>query len=253
MMKAAWPVMQPNVLVLDTREAILDLAPLVQEMADRCGHAGAAYWLKYLTEHEETSRRIPYLVLILRPEEHQGRSLCADDVAAAALFFEYRIFGLRSGAVATADAMGFSSVIAPAEQVTRMAAIAAFALLQRGADIVLASYESEEDAEATAIFAGAPDLLCAARQRSVSPTAAADAFVEGSRTVADLVVCRTGLRAAALRWASGFFASPHSVLGRTNFLSSVLQDRGLRWSVGLEPERKVRPALGKGAPSQGTA
>ena len=49
-------------------------------------------------------------------------------------------------------------------------------------------------------------------------------------TVADLVVRRTGMRAALLCWASRFFASPGSARGRSNFMASTLRDRDLQWT-----------------------
>lgn len=246
MMKAAWPVIQPDVLVLDTRDAILHVAPLLQGLAERCEHRGAAHWLRYLMEDAGTSRRMPYLVLILRPEEHHSHSLSAEDVEAAALFFEYRILGRRTGAVATADAMGFGSVFAPSGQGTRVAAMATRALVERGADIVLASYEADADSEYTAHLSGWPGMLSALRHRVAGEGS------DGER-VADLIVRRKGLHAGALRWAAGLFASPHSVLGRTNFLASVLRDPELRWIAGVEP-RSVTPALlGKTARSQPAA
>lgn len=243
MMKAAWPVLQPNVLVLDTRKAILDMASLIRDLGDRCGHAGAMHWLEAVGQDAGRTRRIPHLVLILRPEEHQGRSLCADEVEAAALLFEYRIFGLRTGALATADAMGFSSVIAEPGHGAGMAAIAARALLQRGADIVLASCLDDGEDDPTLLFSGLPRLLSGTRQRTAKVVEAAGR----GTTVVDLVLRRKGLRAAALRWAAGFFVDPHSVLGRTNFLASTLRDPKLEWTAGSPRRRPVRPALGKAA------
>lgn len=167
MITAAWPVLQSNLLVLDTREAILDLAPLLQNLAERCGQPGAMHWLPYFLDEAVTRRRLPYLVLLLKPEEQQGRSLCAEDLEAAALFFEYRICGLRSGAVTAADAVGFSSVIAPAGQRARVAAMAARALVERGANIVLATYEDAGEPESRSAFTGWKGVLAATRHRDV--------------------------------------------------------------------------------------
>lgn len=201
MIKATWPTFQPNLLVLDTREAILDLAPLLQILAERCGQSGAMHWLPYFLHTAVSGRRIPYLVLMLRPEEHQGHSLCAEDVEAAALFFEYRILGLRTGAVAPADAVGFSSVIAPRGQRMRMAAIAARALVERGADIVLATYEGESEPDPRGIFSGLPGVLSTARERTVrralrlQPTFEATVAQMGRRTRLSLRYYRRRLEA----------------------------------------------------------
>ncbi len=170
MLQAYRPHVQPPLLVLDNREAILDLAPLLQSLAERCGQPGAMHWLPYFLDKAAGSRRAPFLVLLLRPEEDQGRSLTADGVEAAALFFEYRLFGLRTGAVATADAVGFNSVIAPSRERTRVAAVAARALVERGASVVLATYEGYKDTQPRGIFADFSGVSLAARQRQVERT-----------------------------------------------------------------------------------
>lgn len=110
---------------------------------------------------------MPFLVLLLQPEECQGSSLCADDLQAAALFFEYRVFGLRTGAYTTGDAVGFNSVIAPVAERTRVAGLALRALLQRGAQVVLATYEGHKAAQPWDALAGLPGLQAASRQRHV--------------------------------------------------------------------------------------
>ncbi len=170
MIKASLPSLTRSHLVLDSREAILDLAPLLENLAERCGQPGAMHWLPYFLDPSVTGRRVPYLVLLLRPEESQGRSLSADDIEAAALFFEYRLFGIRTGAVTTGDAVGFSSVIAPQGQRASVATIAARALVGRGATIVLATYQSAGEPEAKPMLAGWPGVLWAWKQRQVGRT-----------------------------------------------------------------------------------
>ena len=167
MIRASWPTLTHNLLVLDSREAILTLAPLLELLAERCGQAGAMHWLPYFLDEAVTGRRAPYLVLVLRPEQDENRSLCVEDIEAAALFFEYRIFGLRTGAVATGDAVGFSSVIAPEQQRTQVAAMAARALVERGASVVLATYAGEGEPETKPILMGWPGVLSATRKRQV--------------------------------------------------------------------------------------
>lgn len=167
MMRASWPTLTQNLLVLDTRKAILDLAPLLEELAERCGQAGAMHWLPYFLDKAVMTRRTPFLVLVLRPEQHQGRSFSVEEVEAAALFFEYRVFGLRTGAVATGDAVGFNSVIAPQGQRALVAARAARVLVERGASIVLATYEGEGEPEPKSLLTGWPGVMAASRERRV--------------------------------------------------------------------------------------
>lgn len=173
MIRASWPTLTQNLLVLDSREAILDLAPLLESLAERCGQAGAMHWLPYFLDPNVMGRRIPILVLLLRPEEIEGRSLCVDDVNSAVLFFEYQVLGVRTGAVAharntTGDAIGSSSVIAPRGERTRVAATAARALIERGASIVLATYEGAEDSEGGTILSGRPGVFSATRRRRIA-------------------------------------------------------------------------------------
>lgn len=130
-----------NLLFLDSREAILALAPMLEALALRCGQAGAMHWLEYFLDRSVLGKRAPRLVLLLAPEEGQHRGLRVEDVEAAALFFEYEALGLRTGIVATADAVGFSGVIAPADRRAEVSAVAARALIDRGATLVLATHD----------------------------------------------------------------------------------------------------------------
>ncbi len=166
-MTTTWPVTDPNLMILTSREAILNLAPVLQTLAERTGQPGAMHWLSYFLDKGVAGRRIPYLVLLLKPEEHQGSSLSADELEAAALFFEYRICGIGTGAFTTGDATGFNSVIAPFGDRTEVAAIALRALLGRGAKVVLATYEGHRAAQPSEVIAGLPGLQAASRQRHV--------------------------------------------------------------------------------------
>ncbi len=156
-----------NLLVLDSREAILALAPLLEDLAVRCGQPGAMHWLSYFLDEGVTKLRVPFLILTLRPEKDGNGSLHANDIEAAALFFEYRFFGIRSGIVSTGDAVGFNSVVAPKGQRARVAAAAARALVQRGAVIVLSTYESAGEPEIEGMLSGWPGVFWAWRQRQV--------------------------------------------------------------------------------------
>lgn len=171
MIAARWPTADPNpdpnLMILTSREAILNLAPVLQALAERTGQPGAMHWLSYFLDKGVAGRRVPYLVLLLKPEEHQGRSLSADDLEAAALFFEYRIGGIGTGAYTTGDATGFNSVIAPFANRTQVAGIAVRALMQRGARVVLATYEGHKTAQPWEALASLPGLQAASRQRSV--------------------------------------------------------------------------------------
>ncbi len=167
MLKASGPLYTRNLLILDNREAILALAPMLEELAVRCGQPGAMHWLAYFLNQDVTKLREPFLVLTLHSEADVDRRLQADDIDAAALFFEYRFFGIRSGIVSTGDAVGFNSIVARRGERARVAAAAARALVQRGAAIVLTTYESAGEPEVKGLLVGWPGVLWAWRQRRV--------------------------------------------------------------------------------------
>jgi hypothetical protein len=91
-------------------------------------------------------------------------ALSADNIVGAALFFEYRLAGLRTGIFCTDDAVGFRTVIAPREERARFAERAAAALLRSGAHVVLATYETPNETSVPELVPGA---LFGYRQRRV--------------------------------------------------------------------------------------
>lgn len=156
-----------NGMVLESREAILALAPLLEALAARCGQCGAMHWLPYFLDPAVLGQRSPRLVLFLQPETSTFRELTADDLQAAALFYEYEVLGFRTGIVATGDAVGFKSVIGPEGQRATVAAAAARALIDRGASTVLATYENANEVEARAAASGWPGVRWSSQQRTV--------------------------------------------------------------------------------------
>ena len=166
----SWPTRSSRLLILDTREAILSLRGVLEELAERCGQAGAMHWLPYFLDRGVTGRRTPILVLSLGPERSSGSSLQADDLEGAALLFEYRVFGLRTRAVTTADAVGFTSVIAPPGERTRVAATAARALVKRGAAIVLATCDRDAHPASIPSWTTLPGARVGLRERGVGRT-----------------------------------------------------------------------------------
>lgn len=125
------------------------------------------HWLEYFLNPRAADRKPPYLVLQLERAANADR-LSLGNVRGAALFFEYRIFGFRTRAFSTDDAVGFRTVIAPAGERAAMAARAAQALTDLGAHIVLATYQAdgpaEKDIQPVLNF---PGLLAGMRHREV--------------------------------------------------------------------------------------
>lgn len=156
-----------DLLILQGRDVILGQASLLQELAERCGQPGAMHWLEYFLNRRAAERKPPYLVLQLEHPSDADR-LSLGNVRAAALFFEYRIFGLRTRAFSTDDAVGFRTVIAPAQERAPMAARAAQALIKQGAHVVLVTYEASENPKEEAdLPPNFPGLLAGLRRRNV--------------------------------------------------------------------------------------
>src|SRR5581483_5919076 len=89
----------------------------------------------------------------------------AEDIVAAALFFEYRLAGVRTRVFSTDDAVGFRSVIAAPDERARFAERAACALLKSGAHVVLATHETHDQSGPAP--ASVPGTLLGYRQRRV--------------------------------------------------------------------------------------
>jgi hypothetical protein len=155
-----------DLLILQGRDAILGQASLLQELAQCCGQPGAMHWLEYFLNRRAAERKPPFLVLHLEHPSDADR-LSLGNVRAAALFFEYRILGLRTRAFSTDDAVGFRTVIAPAQERAAMATRAAQALIQQGAHIVLATYDACAQEEGCEPVLNFPGLLAGLRRRDV--------------------------------------------------------------------------------------
>lgn len=153
-----------DLFVVRGRQAVLALAPMLQELTRRTGQLGAMHWLDYFLNTPSLIGKPPYLVLQMRRISSCGR-LTPDLIRAAALFFEYRVCGLRTRVFCTDDAVGFRTVIAEREERAHFAERAAFALLQSGAHMVLATYETPE--ESGALPQPVPDAFLGYRQRIV--------------------------------------------------------------------------------------
>jgi len=128
-----------HAVVLSGHADVLERAPLLEALAERCGQAGAMNWLSHFVNHSSFKRKKPYLVLLVR--DGAGHSpLHVDDVHAAVFLFEYRVLGAPTGAFCADDWAGFRTVIAPEAERGAMSAVAADAMLEHGAQIVLVAY-----------------------------------------------------------------------------------------------------------------
>ncbi len=126
-------------LVLSGHADVLEQAPLLEALAERCGQAGAMNWLDHFVNISSFKRKKPYLVLVVR-EGAERTHLHVDDVHAAVFLFEYRLMGAPTGAFCADDWAGFRTVIAPESERGMVATLAADAMLEHGAQILLVAY-----------------------------------------------------------------------------------------------------------------
>lgn len=173
MIKAVWPSqLARNPVIVADRDAILDLAPHLERLAERCSQSGAMHWLRYFLDEQAMRRKVPLLVLVFRSDTTLGTCVPSTDLLAAALFSEYCFVGIRTGAITTDDAVGFRTIIAPEGERAQIAALATRALVDRGARIVLATFAAESGAEYKQLLEGAGKVAWAERRRTVGRTLA---------------------------------------------------------------------------------
>ncbi len=109
---------------------------MLERLAERCDQAGAMNWLSYLLAASSFKGKNPCLVLIVRSSA-TATSPRVDDVHAAVLLYESRVFGIPTRAFSTDDWGGFRTAIAPEAERAAMTAKAANALLREGAHLAL--------------------------------------------------------------------------------------------------------------------
>ena len=153
-----------DLFLIQGRQQILSLAPVLQELSRRTDQLGAMHWLDYFLDPTSLVSKPPSLVLQLW-DTSTIDLLRSGNICAAALFFEYRLAGVPTGVFCTDDAVGFRTVIAAREERARFAERAANALLRSGAHIVLATYETADDRES--VPKPLPGALLGYRQRLV--------------------------------------------------------------------------------------
>jgi len=153
-----------SALVLEGREAILEHSALLEELADRCDQTGTMCALSHFLDAAPT-RKFPRLFLLLYPGASPS-ALCCNDVRAAVLVFEHRLFGMPTGIFATDGYNGFRTVIAREPERRAVAVTVARLLLERGAHIVKISGEGrQESTESITTQMEGCDVFWARRER----------------------------------------------------------------------------------------
>jgi hypothetical protein len=127
------------------RDAVLSMQPLLEELARRCVQPGVADHLPYFFSLDASLRKTPYLVLLgAWPGAFSSdRPISADDLAGAAILFEYRLLGIGIGVFAPEDLTGRRCVIAPPDRRAEVMASAACVMIARHAHVLLLAMQHD--------------------------------------------------------------------------------------------------------------
>jgi hypothetical protein len=158
-----------HLLLIRGREAVLENAPLLEQLALRCGQPGAMNWMQYFLAVPEFRWKTPYLVLLTHSKT-EPRALRVENVRAAVLLFEYRLFGLPTRIFCTDDATGMRTVISRLEDRQTASVSAVRALVRRGAQIVMISRDDAGRIVGVPRLAGEHPLLWARQRRPIART-----------------------------------------------------------------------------------
>ncbi len=136
------------------RDAILRLTSQLIEFSVRCGQTGAMQDIAYFLSKPGALPRMPHLLLVSRTADLDTSHPNLDDLVGLLLIFEFRRFGIGTGAFATNDRSGRSNLIALPEHRSRVAALTSRALLNRGAHLILMSFRTENPLDENNSMAG---------------------------------------------------------------------------------------------------
>jgi len=140
------PLRLPLVHVLKGRDAVLRLESRLIAFSERCGQSGAMQDLSFFLSKPGALPRTPYLLLLSESDDLDPNNPNLDDLLGVLLIFEFRLVGLGTGAFATNDRSGRSTLIARPEDRARVAELACRTLLERGAQMILMSFRDVRDA-----------------------------------------------------------------------------------------------------------
>jgi hypothetical protein len=135
-----------SVHVVKGDAAVRRLAGFLHEFGARCGQPEAMQDLGFFLSKPGVMARIPHLLLVSRGKQFDADDPTMDELLGVLLIFEYRAMGRGTGAFATNDRSGRSTLLALPGCEQRVAALAVQALVKRGAQVVLVSYRCEDEA-----------------------------------------------------------------------------------------------------------
>ena len=133
------PMHQPVVYIVKGRDEVLRLGEQLIAFSERCGQSGAMQDLSFFVTKPGKLPRTPYLLLVSRSADLNVAKPNLDELLGVLLIFEFRALGLATGAFATNDRSGRSTLIARPEDRLSLAALCSRTLLDRGAQMILMS------------------------------------------------------------------------------------------------------------------
>jgi hypothetical protein len=128
-------------------EEVLRLTEQLKDFIGRCGQNGAMQDIGFFLSKPGALPRIPHLLLVSRSGALDLRRPDQDNLLGLLLIFEYRVLGIKTGAFATNDRSGRSTLIAEPQHRSSVAGLTSRALLNDGARMVLMSFCNEDSAE----------------------------------------------------------------------------------------------------------
>ena len=125
--------------VVRGRAEVVAMRPLLVGLARLTGQAGALDQIDLLVKQPTALRKTPCLVLVGLKEGVAPERARAEDLQGAALFYEYLVMGVPTGAYATDDVSGERTVLAYHAIRAQVAEQACRILIAHGASVCLAS------------------------------------------------------------------------------------------------------------------
>jgi hypothetical protein len=135
------------------RAAILRMRETLIRLSALCGQTGAMDYLEFFMTSTDNLKKVPYLVLLTTRSDVNVFELGAEDLIGAVLVYEYKVMGLYSRVFTTSDCS--RSVIAPAADRTKVAAMVCRYLMGRGGQIAMLTFFGDEGENSSEWFAGA--------------------------------------------------------------------------------------------------
>jgi hypothetical protein len=129
--------------VVRGRKDILRIKPVLVSLSLLCGQKGAADFLEYFLTNSDGLNKIPYLLLVSSRSSEDVSELRAEDMAGAALIYEYTVMGFPSGLFSTRDFNGLRGIIAPAATRAKISAMICRYLAEHGARVVHVTFAAE--------------------------------------------------------------------------------------------------------------